>query len=436
VLNLIDRYSISPIKDIWTLEAQYNRWLEVELAVIEAFEQLNIAPQGTALEARQKAKIDVEKILETEKVVDHDVIAFIKVVTEYMGDAARYFHMGLTSSDVVDTANALAIKRAGELIEKELDNYINSLKKLALKHKYTVIVGRTHGVHAEPTSFGLKILSFVSESERNKERLEKAIFDISQGKISGAVGNYANLDPQVEEIALRKLELRPCKVSTQVVPRDLHAEFFSVLALIGASIERFAIEIRHLQKTEVLEVEEPFKKGQRGSSAMPHKKNPILCERLTGMSRMLRSYVSAAYENISLWHERDISHSSVERVFMTDATILVYYMLNKANFLASNLVVHEDAMKENIEKSYNLVYSQRVLLKLVEKGFSREEAYELVQKYAMKAWDQKKDFKDLLSQESRILENLSQEEFEELFSPQYYLRNIEAIFNRFDFSYL
>jgi adenylosuccinate lyase len=330
----------------------------------------------------------------------------------------------------------LAIKRAGELIEKELDNYINSLKKLALKHKYTVIVGRTHGVHAEPTSFGLKILSFVSESERNKERLEKAIFDISQGKISGAVGNYANLDPQVEEIALRKLELRPCKVSTQVVPRDLHAEFFSVLALIGASIERFAIEIRHLQKTEVLEVEEPFKKGQRGSSAMPHKKNPILCERLTGMSRMLRSYVSAAYENISLWHERDISHSSVERVFMTDATILVYYMLNKANFLASNLVVHEDAMKENIEKSYNLVYSQRVLLKLVEKGFSREEAYELVQKYAMKAWDQKKDFKDLLSQESRILENLSQEEFEELFSPQYYLRNIEAIFNRFDFSYL
>lgn len=430
---MIDRYSMNPIKDIWTLEAQYNRWLEVELAVIESFEELNIAPKGTALEARQKAKIDVEKILEIEKVVDHDVIAFIKVATEDMGDIARYFHMGLTSSDVVDTANALAMKRAGELIEKELDNYITSLKKLALNHKYTVIVGRTHGVHAEPTSFGLKILSFVSESERNKERLDKAIFNISQGKISGAVGNYANLDPQVEEIALRKLGLRPCKVSTQVIPRDLHADFFSVLALIGASIERFAIEIRHLQKTEVLEVEEPFKKGQRGSSAMPHKKNPILCERLTGMSRMLRSYVSAAYENISLWHERDISHSSVERVFVPDATILTYYMLNKANYLASNLVVHEDAMKANIEKSYNLVYSQRVLLKLVEKGFSREDAYELVQKYAMKAWDQKKDFKNLLYQESLIRENLSQEEFNELFSPQYYLRNIEEVFNRFDF---
>lgn len=431
---MIDRYSLSPIKDIWTLEAQYKRWLEVELAVIEASEELSIVPSGTVQEVRQKAKIDVDEILEKEKIVDHDVIAFIQVVTEDMGDVARYFHMGLTSSDVVDTANALAIKRAGQLIENELERYIISLKKLALRHKYTVIVGRTHGVHAEPTSFGLKILSFVAEAERNKERLKQTIGNISQGKISGAVGNYANLDPQVEQIALKKLDLYPCKVSTQVVPRDLHAEFFSVLALIGASIERFAVEIRHLQKTEVLEVEEPFRKGQRGSSAMPHKKNPILCERLTGMSRMLRSYVTAAYESISLWHERDISHSSVERVFMPDATILAFYMLNKADYLASNLVVHEDTMKANIEKSYNLVYSQRVLLKLVEKGFSREKAYELVQECAMKAWEQKEDFKKILSHNPQIMDNFSQVEFDDLFSPQYYLRNINEVFNRFDFS--
>lgn len=431
---MIERYSLSPIKEIWTLQAQYNRWLEVELSVMEALEELNYAPKGSVQKARAKAKIDVQKILEVEKIVDHDVIAFIKVATEDMGDEARYFHKGLTSSDVVDTSLSLAMKRAGEIIYNELNKYIAHLKKLALKYKDTIIVGRTHGVHAEPTSFGLKILGFVAESERNKERLEKAIKEISQGKISGAVGNYANIDPEVERIALKKLNLSPCKVSTQVVPRDIHAEFFSSLALIGSSIERFAIEIRHLQKSEVLEVEEPFKKGQRGSSAMPHKKNPILCERLTGMSRMLRSYVSSAYENISLWHERDISHSSVERVFIPDATLITYYMLNKANYLAEQLVVHEDTMRENIEKSYNLVYSQRVLLALVDLGISREEAYKIVQEDAMKAWNDRKNFKEILFEDYRIKEKISKEKLEELFSPNYYIRNVEKVFERFDFS--
>lgn len=432
---MIERYSLSPIKDIWTLDAQYERWLEVEVAVTEAFEELNFAPKGTSQNIRQKAKLDVQKILNTEKIVDHDVIAFIKVVTEDMGDEARYFHKGLTSSDVVDTALSLAIKRAGETILDELTKYIANLKKLAMDHKYTIIVGRTHGVHAEPTSFGLKILGFVAEEERNKERLEKAIDNISQGKLSGAVGNYANIEPKVEEIALKKLNLRPCKVSTQVLPRDLHAEFFSVLAMIGSSIERLAIEIRHLQKTEVLEIEEPFKKGQRGSSAMPHKKNPILCERLTGMSRMLRSYLSSAYENISLWHERDISHSSVERVFIPDATMLTYYMLNKANYLVENLVVHKDRMKENIEKSYNLIYSQRVLLKLVELGVSREEAYKIVQENAMKAWNERRDFKAILLEDNRVNAKFSEKEaFEDIFSPDYYLKNINKIYERFNLS--
>lgn len=430
---MIERYSLSPIKDIWTLDDQYERWLEVEVAVTEAFEELNLAPKGTSQNIQQKAKLDVQKILNTEKIVDHDVIAFIKVVTEDMGDEARYFHKGLTSSDVVDTALSLAIKRAGEIILDELTKYIANLKKLAVDHKYTIIVGRTHGVHAEPTSFGLKILGFVAEEERNKERLDKAIDNISQGKLSGAVGNYANIEPKVEEIALKKLNLRPCKVSTQVLPRDLHAEFFSVLAMIGSSIERLAIEIRHLQKTEVLEIEEPFKKGQRGSSAMPHKKNPILCERLTGMSRMLRSYLSSAYENISLWHERDISHSSLERVFIPDATMLTYYMLNKANYLVENLVVHKDRMKENIEKSYNLIYSQRVLLKLVELGVSREEAYKIVQENAMKAWNERRDFKAILLEDNRVNTKFSEKEaFEDIFSPDYYLKNINKIYERFE----
>ncbi|BBE31627.1 adenylosuccinate lyase [Tepiditoga spiralis] len=428
---MIERYSLSPIKDIWGLKEQYQRWLEVEVAVVRAFEEKNEAPKGTVDKILEKANINVEKILDIEKVVDHDVIAFIKGVTENMGDEARYFHKGLTSSDVVDTAWALAMKRAGELILEKLEKYADSLKKLAIKHKYTVTVGRSHGIHAEPTSFGLKILSFLAETERNIERLKTSIKSISTGKISGAVGNYANISPEIETLALSYLGLTPAKVSTQVVPRDLHSEFFNTLALMGAGIERMATEIRHLQKTEVLEAQEPFKKGQRGSSAMPHKKNPIICERLTGMARMLRSYTVSGFENITLWHERDISHSSVERVFVPDACMTAYYMLEKSIYLIDNLIVYENRMKETFEKSYNLVYSQRVMLGLVEKGVSREVAYKTVQENALKAWDERRDFKTYIMNDDRITDKINKEEIEKFFSNDYYLKNIDKIYERF-----
>ncbi|WGS65540.1 adenylosuccinate lyase [Marinitoga aeolica] len=429
---MIERYSLSPMKEIWTEEEKYKRWLEIELSVVEAFEEKGIAPKGTAEKIRSQAKIDVDKILEIESVVDHDVIAFIKSITDGMDDEARYFHKGLTSSDIVDTAWSLGLKRAGELILEELKKLVEILKEKAIKYKYLYTVGRSHGVHAEPTSFGLKMLSYLAELERNIKRFEWAIENISYGKLSGAVGNYANIDPEIEKIALTKLGLKPETVATQVVPRDRHAEYLSVLSLIGAGIERIAVEIRHLQKTEVLEAQEPFKKGQRGSSAMPHKKNPILCERLTGMARMLRSYTVAGYENIALWHERDISHSSVERVFLPDATLIAFYMVKKTQYLIENLIVNEDRMKETFERSYNLVYSQRVLLSLIDKGMSREEGYKFVQKYALEAWETRKDFKELLWDNEKIRNLFSKEEFDEIFTPHYYLRNIDAIYRRFN----
>lgn len=429
---MIDRYSISPIKDIWNLEQQYKRWLKVEIAVIKAFEDFGLAPKNTYKKISDKAIINVDKILEEEKIVDHDVIAFIKVVTENMGDEARYFHKGLTSSDVVDTAWAIAMKDSGKMILMNLIEFIKILKKQACKYKNFVCVGRTHGIHGEPTTFGLKLLSYLAEMERNKERLEKAIKNISQGKLSGAVGNYANIDPKIEEKALNYLGLDAAKISTQVVPRDLHAEYMNVLAMIGAAIERISIEIRHLQKTEVLEVQEPFKKGQRGSSAMPHKKNPIITERLTGMSRMLRSYALTSYENIALWHERDISHSSVERVFVPDATMLSYYMLEKIKYVIKSMVINEDRMKETFNRSYNLVYSQRVMLGLIEKGISREESYKIVQKSALKAWDEKKDFLTILINDSKLIEKIPETEIRGFFENDYYLRNVSEIYKRFE----
>lgn len=428
---MIERYSLSPMKEIWAEEAKYKRWLEIELSVVEAFEEKGTAPQGTAKAIRSKAKIDVRKILEIESVVDHDVIAFIKSITDGMGDEARYFHKGLTSSDIVDTAWSLGLKRAGELILSELNKLAEILREKAIKYKYLYTVGRSHGVHAEPTSFGLKMLSYLAEIQRNIKRFELAVENISYGKLSGAVGNYANIDPEIEKIALAKLGLNPEIVATQVVPRDRHAEYLSALALIGAGIERIVTEIRHLQKTEVLEAQEPFKKGQRGSSAMPHKKNPILCERLTGMARMLRSYTISGYENIALWHERDISHSSVERVFLPDATLIAFYMVKKTQYLIENLIVNEDRMKETFEKSYNLVYSQRVLLALIDKGMSREKGYKFVQKYALEAWETRKNFKELLWDAEEIRSLFSEEEFDELFTPDYYLRNIDEIYKRF-----
>ncbi|AKI97798.1 adenylosuccinate lyase [Kosmotoga pacifica] len=429
---MIERYALSPIKEIWEEEEKYKRWLEVELAVIEAFEKLGEAPAGTADTIRRKAVIDVGRIQVIEAEVDHDVIAFIKAVTERLGDEGRYFHKGLTSSDVVDTALSLALKRAGELIAQELRRLIEDLREKALKHRNTVIMGRTHGVHAEPTSFGLKMLSFLAEAERNLDRLENCIENLSVGKISGAVGNYANVSPEVEMFALERLGLRPAKVSTQVIPRDLHADFLNALALIGSGIERIAVEIRHLQKTEVLEVQEPFREKQRGSSAMPHKKNPILAERLSGMARMLRSYVIVGYENIVLWHERDISHSSTERLILPDATMLTFYMLRKATYLVENLVVYPERMLQNFVHSRNLVFSQRVMLTLVEKGLSREDAYKIVQALAEKTWREGVDFKKVVSNNPEIKKLLSEAELDRLFDASYYLRNIDEIFKRFD----
>ena len=428
---MIERYSISPMKEIWSEEEKFKRWLEVEIAVVKAYEKLGVAPKGTASKILKKAVVDVERIKEVEKVVDHDVIAFIKSVTENMGDEAKYFHMGLTSSDVIDTALGLTLKKVVKIILEALEKFIDSLKNLAITHKYTPTVGRTHGVHAEPTSFGLKVLSWYSEALRNHKRLKSALSEVSVMKISGAVGNYANISPEVEKIVAEILDLEVEKVSTQIVPRDRIANLLSVFSLIAAGIERIALEIRLLQRTEVLELQEPFKKGQRGSSAMPHKKNPILCERLCGMARLLRSYSQAAFENIALWHERDISHSSVERVILPDATNIIYYMLIKADYLIKNLVVNTDRMKESFEISHNLVFSQRVMLKLLEKGLSREEAYLIVQKNAMKSWNERKDFRQILKTDPEILKFLDINDIDELFNIDYYLKNVDEVFKRF-----
>ncbi|HOO33242.1 MAG TPA: adenylosuccinate lyase [Thermotogota bacterium] len=433
---MIERYSLSPMKELWGLEAQYERWLEVELAVVKTFEERGMAPEGTYDKLRETAEIDVDKILEIEEVTRHDVIAFIKGITENMGDEARYFHMGMTSSDVVDTAWSLGMKEAMEMIIARLDEFIDVLKKGALKYKQTVTLGRTHGIHAEPTSFGLKWLSWLSEAQRSKTRLEKALHEISQGKISGAVGNYANISPEVEKEALEKIGLRACECSTQVVPRDVHSEYLFALALMGALIERISIEVRHLQKSEVQEAQEPFRKGQRGSSAMPHKKNPIISERLCGMARLLRSNADASVENIALWHERDISHSSIERVIIPDSCMIAYYMLDKIIWMMDNLVVNEDQMLITFERSFHLVYSQKVMLALIGKGMSREEAYKMVQREALDCWNFKSDFKDAVMNNSEIREYLDDEEINTIFNPDGYLKNVDEIYKRFDFGEL
>ena len=428
---MIDRYALSPIRDLWTEQAQYERWLAVECAVTAAWEELGVAPAGTADRVRHAAVVDVEDIHTVEATVDHDVIAFIKSTTRFMSDDARFFHLGMTSSDVVDTALALALQQSGQMILAQLRALHDVLADQAARYRRTVAVGRTHGIHAEPTSFGLKFLSWLAETERNQERLTHATEGVACGKISGAVGNYANIDPRVEEKALARLGLSVCKCSTQIVPRDQHAEFVAALALIGAQIERMATEIRHLQRTEVREAQEPFKPGQRGSSAMPHKKNPILCERLCGMARLLRGYMTAAYEDVALWHERDISHSSVERVILPDAVMTIYYMLDRAVWLMQGLVVDDARMKTNISASHNLIFSQRVMLMLVERGMSREDAYTLIQGLALAAWQEETDFRALCMDEPRISALLSSSELEALFDPQYYLRNIGPVYARF-----
>ena len=424
---MIDRYTPKRMKEIWSEGSKYSRWLEVELSVMEAYEELGMIPKGMSKRARELAVLDVKEMQKVEEAVGHDVIAFVKVATSQMGDVARFFHYGMTSSDVVDTALSMGIVEATEAILEKLDSVMNVVMKLAQRYRYTPTIGRTHGVHAEPTSFGLKVLNWYAELERAKRRLITEKEKVSVGKISGAVGNYANIPPKVEMVACAKLGLKPCKISTQVIPRDIHAGYVSTLAVISGGFERMATEIRHLQKTEVREVEEPFSEKQRGSSAMPHKKNPILCERLTGIARVLRGYSVSALEDIALWHERDISHSSVERVIIPDSTTLVYYALELLEYIMSDLKVHEDRMMKNIYLTRGLVFSQKILLKLVESGMSREEAYLLVQRASMKVWNS--EALDLPTEIKKEVPNL---DIDGILDVKPYLKHVDEIFERFE----
>jgi adenylosuccinate lyase len=428
---MIERYSLPEIKQIWEDENKYRIWLEIEILACEARAQMGEIPENIVKDIRRKANFDVKRILEIEETVKHDVIAFLTNVAEYVGENSRYIHYGMTSSDILDTALAVQMKQAGELILKKMNELKDLLGQKALKYKNTIMIGRTHGIHAEPTTFGLKMAVYYEEAKRNIQRLERAIEAISVGQISGAVGTYDYLSPKVEEYVCEKLGLKPAPVSTQVIQRDRHAEFLNALALIGTLLEKIAVEIRHLQRTEVLEAQENFSRGQKGSSAMPHKKNPIVCERITGMARLLRSNAMAAYENVALWHERDISHSSVERIIIPDSTMLAYYMLVKATDLIDNLVVFPENMKKNLNLTRGLIYSQTLLLKLTEKGLTREEAYAMVQKNALKVWeDQKLDFLTAVKNDAEIMKYFTEKEIHDICSMNHKLQNVEYIFKR------
>jgi len=429
--GLIERYTLSEMKAIWSQENKFRKWLEVEICVCEALAEKGVIPADALREIKEKADFSVQRIEEIEEVTNHDVIAFLTCVAEYVGDAAKYIHLGLTSSDVLDTALAIQIKEAGEQILRRLERLREVLADKAREHRHTIMIGRTHGIHAEPITFGLKMLLWVAETERNIERLRQAIATVSAGKISGAVGTYANIDPSVEEYVCRKLGLQPARVSTQVLQRDRHAAFMTTLAVIGSSLDKFATEIRNLQRTDILEVEEYFKKGQKGSSAMPHKRNPITAERVSGLARVLRGNALAALENVPLWHERDISHSSVERVIIPDSTITLDYMIYKFTGIMENLLVYPERMKQNLQRTRGLIFSQRVLLALVERGLSREKAYELVQRNAMRSWQEGEDFRQLLLGDGEVMAVLGKDEVDELFDYNYHLKHVDEIYRRF-----
>ena len=389
---MIDRYSRKEIRKIWDDYNKYSIWLDIELAAAEAMEKFNIIPKGVVKKVKSKAKINVKRILQIEEKVKHDVIAFLTSITEKAGKDAKYLHKGMTSSDVLDTCFNLQLKQSGEILIKDLDKLLKSIKRQAIKHKYTLCIGRSHGIHAEPITFGLKMLSFYQEFHRNKKRLINSIQEISTCAISGAVGTFANVDPRIEKYVAKKLNLSIEPISTQIIPRDRHAQYFSTLAIIASSVERLAVEIRHLQRTEVLEVEEFFGKKQKGSSAMPHKKNPILSENLTGLARLIRSSVIPALENVVLWHERDISHSSVERNIGPDATIALDFALTRLSNVIKNLNIYSKNMFKNLNLTNGIFFSQRVLLELTTAGFTREEAYKIVQKNALNAWEKNSSF--------------------------------------------
>lgn len=427
---MIERYTREEMGAIWTEENKYNAWLEVEILACEAWSELGVIPKQDVKKIRENAQVNVDRIYEIEQETRHDVVAFTRALSETLGDEKKWVHYGLTSTDVVDTSLSYLIKQANEIIRKDLQQFIEVLKEKAIEHKHTVMMGRTHGVHAEPTTFGLKLALWYEEMKRNLERFEAAAKRIEFGKLSGAVGTYANIDPFVEKYVCEQLGLTPAPVSTQTLQRDRHADYMSTLSLIATSIEKFATEIRGLQKTETREVEEFFAKGQKGSSAMPHKRNPIGSENMTGMARLMRGYMVTAYENVSLWHERDISHSSAERIVLPDATIALNYMLNRFCKLVKNLTVFPENMKRNIDKTHGVIFSQRVLLTLIDKGMSREEAYDLVQPKAMEAWETETHFKKLVEADNQITNALSKEEIDACFDTTYHLKNVDFIFER------
>ncbi|WP_431800906.1 adenylosuccinate lyase [Halobacillus andaensis] len=431
---MIERYTRPEMGAIWTEENRYQAWLEVELLACEAWSELGVIPKEDVEKLREKASFNVERIHEIEAETRHDVVAFTRAVSETVGEERKWVHYGLTSTDVVDTALSYQLKQANDIIRKDLVQFIEILADKAREHKHTVMMGRTHGVHAEPTTFGLKIALYYEEMKRNLERLDLAIKNIEVGKLSGAVGTYANIDPFVEEYVCNKLGLEAAPVSTQTLQRDRHAHYVSTLALIATSIEKIAVEIRGLQKTETREVEEFFAKGQKGSSAMPHKRNPIGSENMTGMARVLRGEMLTAFENVPLWHERDISHSSAERVILPDATIALNYMLNRFSNIVKNLTVFPDRMQENMEKTYGLIFSQRVLLTLIDEGFVREEAYDIVQPKAMEAWERGIPFRELIEADDRITNALSTEQIDACFDYKHHLKQVDRIFDRIGLS--
>ena len=427
---MIDRYSREEMAKIWTLESKFQYYLDVEVAVAETYAELGTFPKNDIEELKRKAKFDVKRIDEIEAEVKHDVIAFLTCVNESLGDLAKYMHVGMTSSDVIDTAFALQIQDSGKIIIKDLDEAIKSLKNLADKHRNTICIGRSHGVHAEVMTFGVKICNWIDILERQRANFIHALDEIKVGQISGPVGTYSNIPPEIEEITCKNLGLKPARISTQIIARDYHAYFMQSLALIASVIEQFATEIRHLQRTEVLEVEEGFGKNQKGSSAMPHKKNPVLSENLCGLARVVRANSMVAMENIPLWHERDISHSSAERIIFPDSLTLVDFMLNRFNGIVQNLVVHDKNMLKNTEKFGGIIFSQKVLLKLVEKGITREEAYRLVQRNAIDAFENDGDFRVNLLNDKEITKLLTPLEIDEIFNKEEFLKNINSIYKR------
>ncbi|PAK43628.1 adenylosuccinate lyase [Peribacillus simplex] len=427
---MIERYTRPEMGNIWTEKNRFNAWLEVEILACEAWSELGVIPKEDVKLLRENAKFDVDRINEIEKDTRHDVVAFTRAVSETLGEERKWVHYGLTSTDVVDTALSYVIKQANEILDKDLNNFVEILKNKAKEHKYTVQMGRTHGVHAEPTTFGLKLALWYQEMKRNVERFEEARKNIEVGKISGAVGTYANIDPFVEKFVCEKLGLEAAPISTQTLQRDRHAHYMSTLALIATSIEKFAVEIRGLQKSETREVEEFFAKGQKGSSAMPHKRNPIGSENMTGMARVIRGYMMTAYENVPLWHERDISHSSAERIILPDATIALNYMLNRFSNIVKNLTVYPENMKRNMDRTLGLIFSQRVLLSLIDKGLVREEAYDTVQPKAMEAWELQVPFRSLIEKDDKITSLLTKEELDDCFDPTHHLKNVDVIFDR------